>query len=671
MKTTLSLLLRPGSLACLLGLHFCTVTASRAAILAGPITNAANGHIYYLLSPTNWPSAEAEAVSLGGHLATINDAEENTWVFNRFATNGGVPRSLWLGLNDAAQEGTWVWVSGEAAAYRNWAPGEPNNGGGYFPDEDQAVMRGPALSYPDSWNDAPSDQSHAAVVELIAMTPPSNARIYDVAADFSTNNNPNGVWSYGYTTTLGSPVTLHNERGNLAGLDYWRTDIWLGVPGVYFNPANSTVTNNTLVLGPRQLSFHPGPNGEFCLIRFTAPTNGEYQISGAFSGVDTHGTTTDVHILVNGVIFNGLVNGFGSDRGLPFDLTAHLNTGERVDFAVGWGTNHEFSFDSTGLRVQINGPTNPPPSGVAPTITSHPQSQTVPVGADVSFFVSATGTAPLGYQWRRNETSLAGATGTSLTLTNVQPANAGSYSVRVTNAFGAVTSSNAVLTVQPPPSPILAGPITNPANGHVYFLIASNTWTGAEAHAVSLGGHLVTLNNAAENEWVLNTFGWFGGVARPLWIGLNDAAAEGVFVWVSGEAAAYRNWMPGEPNNGGGYVPDEDYVAMRGPGLSFSNAWNDTLNSDLYVGVVEIGSSGTPLPMAGTFGVTSLVREPGASARLCFAGVAGNTYTIQASTNLINWEVVGASMADSNGICGFEDLDSTRFPCRYYRVVAP
>jgi hypothetical protein len=148
MKQTLFSALRLGSLACLLVLHLCTVTASRAAILAGPITNAANGHIYYLLSPTNWPSAEAEAVSLGGHLATINDEEENTWVFNRFATNGGVARNLWLGLNDAAQEGHWVWVSGEAAAYRKWAPGEPNSGGGFFPDEDQALMRGPGALVP-------------------------------------------------------------------------------------------------------------------------------------------------------------------------------------------------------------------------------------------------------------------------------------------------------------------------------------------------------------------------------------------------------------------------------------------------------------------------------------------------------------------------------------------
>jgi hypothetical protein len=73
------------------------------------------------------------------------------------------------------------------------------------------------------------------------------------------------------------------------------------------------------------------------------------------------------------------------------------------------------------------------------------------------------------------------------------------------------------------------------------------------------------------------------------------------------------------------------------------------------------GTSGGPL------GFTSLVREPGTTAKLCFAAVSGNTYTVQASTNLIDWKVVGIAVADSNGVCEFEDPDSTKFPCRYYR----
>ncbi len=103
---------------------------------------------------------------LGGHLVTINDSTENTWVLNTFGSVGGVNRLLWIGLNDASTENTVVWVSGDGASYRNWVPGEPNNGGGYFPNEDRVVMQKPGVSYAGYWIDAPDDQVNAAVVEV-------------------------------------------------------------------------------------------------------------------------------------------------------------------------------------------------------------------------------------------------------------------------------------------------------------------------------------------------------------------------------------------------------------------------------------------------------------------------------------------------------------------------
>ena len=87
------------------------------------------------------------------------------------------------------------------------------------------------------------------------------------------------------------------------------------------------------------------------------------------------------------------------------------------------------------------------PVGVAPSITTQPASQTVLAGSNVTFTATAAGTTPLSYQWRFNGTNIAGATGTALTLSNVQPALAGNYAVLVTNAFGSITSSNALLTV--------------------------------------------------------------------------------------------------------------------------------------------------------------------------------------------------------------------------------
>jgi hypothetical protein len=83
----------------------------------------------------------------------------------------------------------------------------------------------------------------------------------------------------------------------------------------------------------------------------------------------------------------------------------------------------------------------------SPAITTQPQSQTVVAGANVTFSVSVTGSAPFTYQWRKNGTNIAGATSPTLGLNNIQPQQAGSYSVVVTNAAGAVTSANAILTV--------------------------------------------------------------------------------------------------------------------------------------------------------------------------------------------------------------------------------
>ncbi len=94
-------------------------------------------------------------------------------------------------------------------------------------------------------------------------------------------------------------------------------------------------------------------------------------------------------------------------------------------------------------------PASKPPSAVAPTITTQPRSLSVTAGANVAFWVVATGTAPLSYQWQKDGANLASATTSSLSLSNVASANAGSYRVQVSNTAGSVTSAAATLTVNP------------------------------------------------------------------------------------------------------------------------------------------------------------------------------------------------------------------------------
>jgi hypothetical protein len=92
---------------------------------------------------------------------------------------------------------------------------------------------------------------------------------------------------------------------------------------------------------------------------------------------------------------------------------------------------------------------------VPPTIAGQPTNQTVVAGSNAVFGVTATGTAPLSYQWRKDGTNVVGATNTTLSLISVSTNNAGIYSVVVTNIAGSVTSSNTTLTVTPAPGTVL------------------------------------------------------------------------------------------------------------------------------------------------------------------------------------------------------------------------
>ena len=79
-----------------------------------------------------------------------------------------------------------------------------------------------------------------------------------------------------------------------------------------------------------------------------------------------------------------------------------------------------------------------------PSITADPTNQTVAAGSNVTLAVTAGG-AGLGYQWFFNSVPIAGATTSSLTITNFQSVSQGGYSVVLTNAFGPVTSAPAAL----------------------------------------------------------------------------------------------------------------------------------------------------------------------------------------------------------------------------------
>ena len=84
---------------------------------------------------------------------------------------------------------------------------------------------------------------------------------------------------------------------------------------------------------------------------------------------------------------------------------------------------------------------------IAPLITSQPTGRTNTAGSTAIFSVTATGTAPLFYQWLKEDATLAQQTNSSLKLAGVSDADAARYSVVIANSVGSVTSNPAMLIV--------------------------------------------------------------------------------------------------------------------------------------------------------------------------------------------------------------------------------
>lgn len=159
---------------------------------------------------------------------------------------------------------------------------------------------------------------------------------------------------------------------------------------------------------------------------------------------------------------------------------------------------------------------------------------------------------------------------------------------------------------------IIAGPVTNPANGHTYYLLSPSQWTKAEAEANALGGHLATIRNAAENRWIHSSFGSFSGA---LWIGLRDSRKTRQYTWVSGEPVSYVNWSGGQPDNRPSDGGRELYVHIWPEAHSDPGKWNDYSDLDTVLGfalygVVEIVPSAgvrLSLPVGSVVGTPAVI----------------------------------------------------------------
>jgi len=252
---------------------------------------------------------------------------------------------------------------------------------------------------------------------------------------------------------------------------------------------------------------------------------------------------------------------------------------------------------------------------VAPVVISAPASRTNSSGTTATFTVATSGTAPLSYQWLKNEARLgnggriSGATANSLVMSNLQPADAGSYSVAVTNVVGAVTSAVAVLTVVAPPT-ISTQPLSQ---------------------AVTQGTS------------VLFT------------------------VAVSGTAPLSYQWLRNQaPLANGGNVSGAISATLALTSVTQTNAGNCTVVITNAVGSVTSSIAALTVVMRPNFARPT--RLPDGSVRFSLSATPALTYRLDASTNLADWATL-TNLANPSGTIQFIDLAATNFSQRFYRAV--
>jgi hypothetical protein len=198
----------------------------------------------------------------------------------------------------------------------------------------------------------------------------------------------------------------------------------------------------TPVQNAGQITAGTGPGNISISGNFTQSAAGiiNVPIGGLTPGFDFSQLNVSGSATIDGTIAISLINGFVPTIGDQFSVLTSSSRFGVLSNLINPGNHFIPLYRTNGIVLLAI-------DAVAPAIITQPQNQTVLIGRTATLAVIATGTFPLGYQWRFGTTPIAGATGPFLMLSNVQPANAGNYSVVISNAYGVTTSRSATLAL--------------------------------------------------------------------------------------------------------------------------------------------------------------------------------------------------------------------------------
>lgn len=285
----------------------------------------------------------------------------------------------------------------------------------------------------------------AFVCLALTMMPVSADTTYPTADTFTFNMSP----STNFQSTAGLLVKYASSWHRYSWLQFNIGSIPVSTATFYLYSTTKVGTNLTLEVKAGQASF-----SETGITWDNQPEGSLTTVLGTWNNVNATGWYS-----MNVTSF------YNANLGKTVCL--------RVKSTTSYATTGPF-FEDRENRITGNSAYRPridfTVSCVPPSITTHPTSQTKCTGQSVTFSVAASGTAPLGYQWKKGGTNISGATSSSYTINSVATGDAGSYNCYVSNACGNITSNAATLTVNPVP----AAP-NNP--GAAPITTSSITWT--------------------------------------------------------------------------------------------------------------------------------------------------------------------------------------------------
>jgi hypothetical protein len=330
--------------------------------------------------------------------------------------------------------------------------------------------------------------------------------------------------------------------------------------------------------------------------------------------------------------------------------------------------------------------------GIAPVITAQPTNQLVTVGDSVTFSVTASGTMPLSYQWSVNTTNINDATNATLTLNNVQLSDAGYYSVTVTNPYGSAASSKALLKVNQPP-------------------VADATATAPLVISVNNSNATVVLNGSLSHDPDGDSlqYTWYQtGSSNPLATGIIavvvlPVGTNSITLFVSDglassqqtitvqvvtlaqavqqlQAAVLADVSKAQPliatlNAALGSIDRSNPTAAINQLQAFQNkvsAQISPLNPALAQTLIdEAQNIINALSGAASHTPIRAWKQSDGKMHLNFSGIHQQIYIIEASTDLVNWQMIGVAQDQGDGTFNFDDVPSTQLPTRYYRVAIP